>query len=164
MKSISQPLLQWWQTITSREQKLVIGAGLVVAIALLYWGIVMPLLHQAEQAEQRLNSAMQLNTWVSERANQIVQLRGQGGRQYSSAPLNQLVAESAGQFTVELIRMQPRNDDGLQVWIQPLAFDQLINWIDFLQQQQGITVEYLDIDRGQQSGTVEVNRLQFKRG
>lgn len=164
MKSISQPLLQWWQTITSREQKLVIGAGLVVAIALLYWGIVMPLLHQAEQAEQRLNSAIQLNTWVSERANQIVQLRGQGGRQYSSAPLNQLVAESAGQFTVELIRMQPRNDDGLQVWIQPLAFDQLINWIDFLQQQQGITVEYLDIDRGQQSGTVEVNRLQFKRG
>lgn len=164
MKSISQPLLQWWNSITSREQKLVIGAGLITVIAVLYWGIMMPLFQQAERAEQQLNSAMQLNTWVSDHANQIVQLRAQGGRQYSSAPLNQLVAESAGQFKVELIRMQPRNDDALQVWIQPLAFDQLINWVDFLQQQQGITVEYLDIDRGQQSGTVEVNRLQLKRG
>ncbi|MDW3171057.1 type II secretion system protein GspM, partial [Vibrio sp. Y184] len=44
------------------------------------------------------------------------------------------------------------------------AFNQLVDWLRYLKEQQGIEVEFLDIDRTDQAGMIDVNRLQFKRG
>jgi len=47
---------------------------------------------------------------------------------------------------------------------QLLSWVSLVDWLTFLKEKQGIEVEFMDIDRGKESGLVEVNRLQFKRG
>ncbi len=107
-------------------------------------------------------SEKQLLTWVQDKADDITALR-KAGCQFSNQPLNQLVSSSARRFKVELIRVQPRNDS-VQVWIKPLAFNQLVDWLRYLKEQQGIEVEFLDIDRTDQAGMIDVNRLQFKRG
>ena len=60
-------------------------------------------------------------------------------------------------------RLQPRGEM-MQVWIQPLPFSQLVSWIAYLQERQGVSVDAIDIDRGKVNGVVEVKRLQLKRG
>ncbi len=157
-------LMAWWNSISQREQRLVAGGSIVLMLGALYWGIISPLEQRAENAKARINSEQQLLVWVKNSANSIVSLRGTTGASAtpSTQPLNQVVSSSTARFKVELIRMQPRGDS-LQVWIQPIPFNQLVNWLAYIQAQQGIDVEFLDLSRTETLGQVEVNRLQLKR-
>lgn len=163
--ALMAPLLRWWQSISAREQRLVLICGGLFAIGFLYWGILQPLNTRTEQAQARFNSEKQLLGWVKQSADNIVTLRAQTGSKgiQRSQPLNQVVSSTATRFNVELIRMQPR-DDMLQVWIQPVPFNTLINWLAQLRDQYGLQVLFLDINRTETGGMVEINRLQFQRG
>jgi len=158
-------VIAWWHSISQREQRLVLGCSILMLFGALYWGVVAPLDQRAEDARARINSEKQLLTWVKNSANSITALRGTTGgtAQPSAQPLNQVVSSTTGRFKVELIRMQPRGES-LQVWIQPVPFNQLVNWLAYIKAQQGIEVEFLDINRTETLGLVEVNRLQLKRG
>ena len=153
----------WWQSISLREQRLVLICGGLLVIGVGYWGILEPMSQRSTQAHNRLVSEQQLHNWVQNKADQIVQLRAQSGLATTTQPLNQVISSSAGRFNVELIRIQPR-DQMFQVWIQPLEFNQLVSWITYLKEQQGVEVEHFDVARTEQAGVVEVKRLQFKRG
>lgn len=163
MKALLTAAQLWWQSITQREQRLLlVGAGLSL-VGVLFWGVVQPLTMQAEHAQLRLASEKQLLSWVKDKADTVVSLRGSGNQAVSSTmPINQVVNTSARQFKIELIRVQPRNEM-LQVWIQPLEFDQLLNWLAYLKQKHGLGVAFLDIEDTDKPGVVEVNRLQFGR-
>jgi general secretion pathway protein M len=45
-----------------------------------------------------------------------------------------------------------------------MPFNQFVSWIAYLQDSYGIEVVFLDIDKGDQDGLIEVNRLQLSRG
>ncbi|PHJ42125.1 type II secretion system protein M [Vibrio sp. PID17_43] len=163
MKNLISPVQTWWSSISQREQRLVMGCGAMAVVGVLYWGILQPMNQRAELVQSRIQSEKQLLNWVQDKADDITTLRKSGGVSFSSQPLNQVVSSSARRYKVELIRVQPRNDS-VQVWIKPLAFNQMVDWLRYLKEQQGIEVEFLDIDRTEQAGMIDVNRLQFKRG
>ncbi|GLT13118.1 type II secretion system protein M [Vibrio algivorus] len=165
LTALITPVLRWWHSISVREQRLVLVCCGLFAVGFLYWGILQPLSDRTEQAQMRLNNEKQLLGWVTQSANHIVTLRAQTGSKgvQRSQPLNQVVSSTATRFNIELIRMQPR-DDMLQVWIQPVPFNNLINWLAQLRDQYGLQVLFLDINRSDKAGMVEVNRLQFQRG
>ncbi len=163
MKNLIAQAQTWWSSISQREQRMMIGCAALVIVGLIYWGILQPISQRAELAQSRIQSEKQLLSWVQNKADDITALRKSGGVSYSNQPLNQVVSSSARRFKVELIRVQPRNES-VQVWIKPLAFNQLVDWLRHLKEQQGIEVEFLDIDRTEQAGMIDVNRLQFKRG
>lgn len=159
------PLNNWWQSISSREQRLVLVCVGLFVVGFIYWGMLQPLKARIEQAQMRLNSEKQLLSWVTNSADTIVTLRAQTGAKgvQRNQPINQVVSSTAARYKIDLIRMQPR-DDMLQVWVQPLPFNTLINWLAQLRDQYGLQVQFLDINRAEQSGMVDVNRLQFKQG
>ncbi|HHF0480299.1 TPA: type II secretion system protein M [Vibrio antiquarius] len=163
MKNLISQAQVWWSSISQREQRLVMGCGAIAVIGIIYWGLLQPMSQRAELAQSRIQSEKQLLAWVQDKADGITALRKSSGVSYSNQPLNQLVSSSARRYKVELIRVQPRNES-VQVWIKPLAFNQLVDWLRYLKEQQGIEVEFLDIDRTDQAGMIDVNRLQFKRG
>ncbi|MGF1682995.1 type II secretion system protein M [Photobacterium makurazakiensis] len=155
----------WWKGLSQREQRLVLGGGIAMLMAVLYWGIWQPLATSAENAERRLHNERQLLTWVGGKADEIVALRGATGStgSVSDKGLNQVVNETTRQFRIELIRIQPR-DEMLQVWVKPLPFTTLVNWLAFLRDEHGIDAQFLDVSKTDRAGVVEVNRLQLGRG
>ncbi|MFH0272570.1 type II secretion system protein M [Vibrio jasicida] len=163
MKNLIAQAQAWWNSISQREQRLVMGGGVIAIIGMIYWGLLQPMNQRAELAQTRIQSEKQLLNWVQDKADDITALRKSGGVSFSNQPLNQLVSSSARRYKVELIRVQPRNES-VQVWIKPLAFNQMVDWLRYLKEQQGIEVEFLDINRTDQAGMIDVNRLQFKRG
>ncbi|MFB9136338.1 type II secretion system protein M [Vibrio sp. AK197] len=154
---------KWWSSITQREQRLLMGGGALLLLGIIYWGMWQPLAEQAQQAEQRLASEKQLLSWVKDKANTITQLRQQGGKTFSDQPLNQIISSSARRFDIELVRVQPRGDM-MQVWVQPMPFNRLVDWIAYLRQQQGVNAMFVDVDKADTEGMVEVKRLQFIKG
>ncbi|MCG9665423.1 type II secretion system protein M [Vibrio mediterranei] len=163
MKGLLLSAQSWWLSISQREQRLVLVCSVVAIIGIIYWGILAPFAQRTENAQMRIQSERQLLSWVSEQADTIVEKRRAGGVVVSKQPLNQVITSSTNRFNVELIRMQPRNDQ-LQVWIKPIPFEFFVNWLFYLQENHGVTVENMDIDKADLSGVIEVNRLQFKRG
>lgn len=159
----ASPLQAWWSSISQREQRLVIGGSVLLGIGAIYWGLLQPLNVRAEQAQARISSEKQLLNWVEAKADDIVALRSAGGIKVSNQPLNQIISSSTRGYNIELIRVQPRNEM-LQVWIKPVPFNQFLSWISFLKEQKGVEVEFMDIDRSDSAGVIDVNRLQFKRG
>ncbi len=162
MRNMIEPLQAWWTSISQREQRLVIGCSILLIIGAVYWGVLQPLNARAELAQSRIQSEKQLLAWVSNKADEIVELRGSGGAK-SSEPLNRSVPASMRRFKIELIRVQPRGEM-LQVWVKPVPFNQFVDWLTYLKEQQGVEVEFMDIDRSDTQGVIEVKRLQFKRG
>ena len=157
-------LMTWWQSISPRERVLVGGGSIALLIALIYWGGIKPLNERAELAKNRINSERNLLAWVQKKADNITTLRGgtSHNAQTSIKPMNQVIPSSTNRFKIELIRMQPRGDV-MQVWVKPLPFNSLINWLAYLRDAQGIDVQFLDIDKAEVEGMVEVNRLQLSR-
>lgn len=153
----------WWSTISTREQRLLVSAIVFVVAAVMYWGVAQPLVTRAENAQTKLASEQQLLQWVTNRADTIVELRQRSGAPSSSKAINQVVSESVKRYNIELIRMQPR-DEMLQIWIKPVPFNQFITWIQYLKEQQGIAVEFMDISASDKQGMIDVKRLQLKRG
>ncbi|MBY3789264.1 type II secretion system protein M [Photobacterium carnosum] len=154
----------WWKALSQREQHLLLGAGSALMIAILYWGIWQPLNQRAIDAQNKINQQRQLLNWVEHKANQITALKRAGGTvNVSDEGLNQVINETTTRFKIDLIRMQPRND-ALQVWVQPLPFDTLVNWLVYLQQSFGINTQFIDLSKTDKNGMVEVNRLQLGRG
>lgn len=163
MKKVITQLQAWWSDISLREQRMIIVAGVVFGIGILYWGIYQPMNQRAMEVQKSIQSEQQFLNFVQKKADEITALRKSGGVSFSGQSLNQVVSSSARRYKIELIRVQPR-DESVQVWIKPLAFNQLVDWLRYLKEQQGIDTEFLDIDRTEQAGMVDVNRLQFKRG
>ncbi len=163
MNELKQSLLTWWQSRPQREQHILLLGSVVVLVSVMYWGFVQPLNQKAASMAQRVAQEKQLLSWVKQKADDIVTLRGNNGVVVSSETINQIVSSSVKRYNIELIRMQPQ-DDVLQVWIQPVIFTQLLDWLHDLQTKQGISVEFLDISRSKTPGMVEVKRLQLKRG
>lgn len=153
----------WWASISVREQRLVTICSVVLGFMVIYMGVIQPLNSATQTASARINSDRELLTWVKAKADQITTLRAQNGVHNSQQTLNQIISSSTRRFNIELIRVQP-NGDMLQVWTQPVPFNQLVDWLNFLQQQQGVGVAFLDIGKSDTSGMVKINRLQFKRG
>lgn len=155
-------LQAWWLQLSARERSLVSLMLLSGVIILFIFGIWQPMRSELQKSEQQVNRQSELLAWVKSRANQIESLRQSTGvGTVTRQPLNQAIATSSKEFSVSLIRIQPRGEE-LQVWVAALPFNRLLDWINYLSRQQGIQVTALDIERTEQNGMVEVRRLQFK--
>lgn len=163
MQGLKQAILGYWTGLSLREQRMLVIALGFAFLAAFYWGGIQPLQQKSEMAQTRLASEKQLLSWVKNEADAITSLRKTSNApNVSSQPLNQLLSTSSSRYNIELVRLQPR-DDMVQVWVQPVAFNSLINWLIYLRQQQGVDVAFLDINETDKPGIVEVKRLQFEK-
>jgi len=157
-------IIQWWDGLTSREQGLLAGATLVVVIGFLYWGIWQPLDSRYRQAEAGVRGQQQLLAWVQQQADTVVSLQASGQRApgRSTQSLSQIVTSTAGRYDIRPSRMQPQGEN-LQVWVDSVRFDNLLRWLEQLQQGYGVTVTVADIAREEAAGLVKVRRLELTK-
>lgn len=152
----------WWSQLSGRERSLLALLLLSSVMIVFIFGLWQPMRAGLQMAQQQANRESELLDWVKSRANQIESLRQSGGISATTRqPLNQVITTSSQEFSISLIRIQPRGEE-LQVWVAALPFNSLLDWVNYLNRQQGIQVTALDIERTEQNGVVEVRRLQFK--
>ena len=157
--------IAYWKGLSLREQRLLGAAAAVLLLGGLYWGLISPLQERAEQAKQKLASEKALLAWVDGKAAEIEALRAATGNraQVSALPLNQAVTSSVKRYKLEIVRLQPQQED-IQVWLKPMPFSTLLTWLEFLSSSQGVQVKFIDLGKTDTEGMVEVKRLQLGRG
>jgi general secretion pathway protein M len=133
------PAADWWASRTPRERVMLIVMACLLAVVLVWYGLIQPLRNGAAAAGQaRSESARRLDEAVAA-GRRIETLQARFGAARSPQALEALVVESAAQDGVTLDRLQA---DGaiLTVWADAADPKTFLAWLARLQSQSGVGV------------------------
>ncbi|MCC2617044.1 type II secretion system protein M [Aestuariibacter halophilus] len=151
---------QWFQSLTEREQGLVLLSAVVVVIGLFYWLIWAPL-NTSLDSERRAVSARQDDLqWITRQANRAIQLRQSVGQKATfNGSLTQLVNQTASREGIGITRMQPQNEE-LKVWVDQADFQAVMRWLHDLE-RRGVQIIDIDLAKGDAPGQIKIRSLQL---
>jgi general secretion pathway protein M len=143
-----------YDTMSPREQQLVKFGGLA-AVALLIFGVLLPLESSVAKARTR----------VSQKQADLVWMRGAAPTLAAYAPTHSgnngeslivIVDRSARESGLgsALAGSEPSGPGGIQVRLEKASFDAMIAWLSRLSQQNGIGVDGANIDTAGSPGVV----------
>ena len=146
---------EWFNALEQREQRLISIMMAVVLIAGIYFLLIKPLQTRIERAEVKLNSEQRLLSWVEKNASTILRLRTQSGKTVTSnGSIDQKINRSARKHNVVINRLQPQNKK-MQVMIDKAPFTEILQWVQAMQLDYGLTVEIADFRQDNQAGFVK---------
>ncbi len=155
-----QMVIDWFSQLEAREQRVLKIGAMVLVIGLFYGLVWAPLNTSIERNTQLLAQQQQLSTWVTQQQAKVLQFRRSGpAKAKLQGSIVQAVNQTARASNIRLTRIQPKNDE-VQVWIDEIAFNQLLTWLASLD-KTGIRVLQADITESGGTGNVKVRRLQL---
>ena len=147
-----------WQQLSLREKRLVIITAIVVVVTLIYFMIWEPLQDGIETSRVRVNAQTNTLQQIRELAAEARQLRATKSRAGTrgGGSLLVIIERTAQQKNLKsnLQKVQPEGQDGVRVWVENAAFDQLIDWLALLENKNTIYVSEIIIERQKEPGRI----------
>ena len=149
--------------MNNRERMLVSVASVLLVITLIYFIMWKPIADGISERESKIEAQQELLQWVRENTGAYLAQKSAGANGNSSAQMPGSVTERVTRLAtaakIELSRMQPQSD-GLLVVIDQVPFNTLLQFVENLQSQAGLTITHVDATEGDAAGVVRVRRLQ----
>jgi len=150
---------EWLDNLAPRERNLVYVAGALLALALVYLVLVMPLQQMNAKGAARVAQKSADLAWMRQVAPQAMAAAAAGGATGSSESLVVLVDRTGRQagLGTALRDQSPSGEHGLRLRLEAAPFDVLMTWLVTLQQQYGVTIETASIDAAGAPGLVNAS-------
>jgi general secretion pathway protein M len=151
-------LRQRFDELAPREKRLVYLAAGLVALAVVYLLVVMPLNAFTARAAARVDQKTADLAWMQQAAPQVMAASAAGGSGggESLVVLVDRTAREAG-LGGSVRDQSPNGDNGLRLRLEGAPFDVLITWLVALQQQHGVSVEAANVDAASAPGLVNAS-------
>jgi general secretion pathway protein M len=154
-------LQTWLARLSQRERTLVLAAGGVTAVALLYLALVLPLQAMTGRREARVEQKAADLAWMRQVAPAVTAAAAAGGATdvatgESLVVLVDRTAREAGLGTA-LRDQSPNGEAGLRLRLEAAAFDSLIEWLGRLQERHGVAIEAANFDATGNPGLVNAS-------
>lgn len=81
----------------------------------------------------------------------------------TQAQVSRVISDSASAHSVVIKRIAERGEN-IQVWIEPVVFNDLLKWLNALDEKYALRVTQIDVSAAEKPGMVNVLRLEFGRG
>lgn len=156
----------WFTGLSIRERRSVAVAALVLLILLVYIFVWEPLSNQRAQLQTSLQAQRHTYAWMQQAAAEIRQLSGQAAdvKKHSGSLLGTINSTAKPLLHGAILkRVEEDRQRGVRVWIEEVAFDDLILWLGQIEQEYGIHVSSLVSERHATAGRVNV-RLILQHG
>jgi type II secretory pathway component PulM len=152
-------LRQWLAGLSARERNLVFAAAGLLAVAALYFALVLPLTAAASKRAARVEQKAMDLAWMRQVAPQAMAAAASGAGAGPGESLVVLVDRTGREAGLgAAIRDQsPSGEHGLRLRLEAASFDVLVAWLASLQQQHGVSVETATIDAGAAPGLVNAS-------
>jgi general secretion pathway protein M len=151
----------WFAGLSQRERMLVLAAGAVAAVAVLYLAFVMPLTTMASRREARVERKAADLAWMRQVAPAVTAAAQTGGA--VGAPTGEslvvLIDRTAREAGLggALRDQSPNGENGLRLRLEAAAFDTLVEWLGRLQQRHGVHIEAANFDATGNPGLVNAS-------
>jgi general secretion pathway protein M len=141
--------------LSPRERRLLL-IGAVAAVAILIFGILVPLDRSVAHAQERLARKRADLSWMQSVAPQIALLPAPSTSGESPIVIIDRSAREAGLGSA-LSGSEPGSGGTLSVRLEKAPFDVLVGWLARLAQQNGVTVDSAIIEKSGAPGLVNAN-------
>jgi len=152
--------------LNPRERLIVITGAVVLLVLGLYLFAWEPLIDKQESLSNSIRTQQELHSWMLQSAAKVRQLKGSGShRRLNPGSMQSVINKTAKAALPGAVikRVEKNRQQSVQVWIEQVAFDDMVKWLGNLQQKSGVRVESLVSERIEQAGRVNV-RLVLKAG
>jgi general secretion pathway protein M len=154
-------LQTWLAGLSQRERMLVLVAAGLVAVALLYLVLVLPLQSMTGRSEARVEQKSADLAWMRQVAPAVTAAAAAGGAAdvatgESLVVLVDRTAREAG-LGAALRDQSPNGEAGLRLRLEAAAFDTLVEWLGRLQQRHGVAIEAANFDATGNPGLVNAS-------
>lgn len=152
-------LRQWLGGLSARERNLVYLGAVLLATAIVYFALVLPVTSAAAKRAVRVEQKTADLAWMRQVAPQVIAAAAAGGVAAGGESLVVLVDRTGREAGLgSAIRDQsPSGEHGLRLRLEAASFDVLIAWLASLQQQHGVSVDAATIDAGSAPGLVNAS-------
>jgi len=154
-----------YKNFAAREKtdRIVILAILALIISSVVWLFVwQPVNSWASSSEERHLRADTLLQWMQANEKAARDAGGTGPGPSSNVGVMRLTTTTADQAGLSLTRIQPENSGGVSVVLQKQPFNDVMRWLDLLQEKEGIRIVQASIDADAVSGRVNA-RFSLRR-
>ncbi|EOY2428483.1 GspM family type II secretion system protein YghD [Escherichia coli] len=141
-----------------REKGMLLVAAVFLFSAGYYVLIRQPLSERIEQQETMLQQLVAMNTRLKRAAPDIIAARKSAT--ITPAQVSRVISDSASAHSVVIRRIAERGEN-IQVWIEPVVFNDLLKWLNALDEKYALRVTQIDVSVGEMPGMVNVQRLEF---
>lgn len=153
---------EYWRNLSQREQRLLLIAGVVLALLFLHQAIWVPIIGGAETLHEQATKQQADIQWMRESAQTIRQLQGSGvqARPLGGSLLGVIESSARQQHLANAIqKVQPEGEKNVRLNLKGVAFDELLIWLDVLTQQYGIRISDVSVERQPEAGRVDARLL-----
>ena len=140
-------MVDWWTTRSRREQ-IMLGVMAALLLGFLLWfGVAAPLRTAAQDASAHLTRALGDEAVVDSAVAEIARLGEAAPPPTSAGPLDRLVADTAAEAGLRVIRIEAVADGGVQAVVSGPS-TQVLPWIARLQSEHAIAARHLTLLKG----------------
>ncbi len=140
-------MVDWWTTRSRREQ-IMLGVMAALLLGFLLWfGVATPLRTAAQDASAHLTRALGDEAVVDSAVAEIARLGEAAPPPPSAGPLDRLVADTAAEAGLRVIRIEAVADGGVQAVVSGPS-TQVLPWIARLQSEHAIAARHLTLLKG----------------
>ena len=155
-------LKTWYFALTSRERVLVSVAGILTAVVVVIFGILLPTMSALEQAESGLDEAVQRRGRI-EAAVEAASLQKPAAALPAQADIDLVVTQGAAEKGFDLLKPTNSAPGQVDFRIEQARAPALLAWLSELE-SQGISVSTITMRGGTNSSvTVEAQLRQTAR-
>ncbi len=140
--------MQWWHERTQREKAALVGlGGLLLVLCAVQFGMK-PLVAYRLGAKTDFENAVALLAQVEADASEIEGLRS-GAVARAHVEARTAVGLVASEQGLAITRLQPHENNDLDVWLDDVGSPALYKWITALQERYGISVARASIQKSE---------------
>jgi type II secretory pathway component PulM len=148
-------LKEWFSALEQREQLSLVVLGIALVLYLVYAAAWAPLAERRQQLAMQNESVAQSLQRVDAMVSEIMALRDGGiGVSTSQRNLTALVNQSTSRHGLQVSRLQPNSRGDIQVRLENVVFDDLLGWLDEIENREGLLVNEVAITRSGATGRV----------
>lgn len=156
---------QWFSGLNTRERRILMIGAVVLLVMLVYLVIWEPFDSRRSQLRASVEAQRNTYAWMLQASKEVKRLSGRGNRvkRHTGSLLGTINNTAKTGLAGAIIkRVEEDRQQGVRVWIEQVAFDDLVKWLGKIQQQYGIRVSSLVSERHSKGGRVNV-RLILQR-
>lgn len=152
-----------WGERTPRERWMLGVMAALLAVVILWLGVVRPLEAARQSARQVLREATDRNAAIRAKAKLLKSLPRGAATAMSATPLDQFVGQSAGEAGLTLERAQAQGADRMDIAIAAVRPAALFAWLAGLE-GRGVRVETMSARPSPTAGSISVQAVLARGG
>jgi len=151
-------LLHRFSTLQQREKNMVLLMSASILLTLLYLLLWEPVFKSLDEQHLKQQSQKKILLWMNDAQKEVQQLRSSGNSlsPQSSQPISTLVERTAISTGIRnsIFKINSDKKQQLKVQFKSVDFDRLTQWLGKLQNDYGVHVKFVSINKAEKSGMV----------